>query len=271
MKLSLSELLMYSTIRIEVTLKNGGIGTGTGFFFAFCQNGDQCIPAIVTNHHVIENAVEGRLRFCTKEGEDVLQNNFYNFKITNFEAAWINHPEVDLSIMPIAKCIADAKAKGLELFYVSLDKETIPTQDKLNELFAIEDVIMAGYPDGIWDSVNNLPIMRKGITAIHPKFDFEGRKEILIDIACFNGSSGSPVVILNQASYPTRRALVAGSRLIFLGILRALTQHTILGDIQIVDVPLQKTPAAVSRIPNNIGVVIKSEQLLYFENILSKK
>lgn len=52
---------------------------------------------------------------------------------------------------------------------------------------------MVGYPDGIWDEFNNQPIVRRGITATHPKNDFNGKGEFLIDAVCFPGSSGSPV------------------------------------------------------------------------------
>lgn len=55
---------------------------------------------------------------------------------------------------------------------------------QLGELSAIEDIIMIGYPDGIWDSINNQPIIRRGITATQPKNNFNGKQEFLIDAAC---------------------------------------------------------------------------------------
>jgi len=58
---------------------------------------------------------------------------------------------------------------------------------QLGELSAIEDIIMIGYPDGIWDSINNQPIIRRGITATQPKNNFNGKQEFLIDAACFPG------------------------------------------------------------------------------------
>ena len=53
----------------------------------------------------------------------------------------------------------------------------------MSELSAIEEIIMIGYPVGIWDSANNMPIVRKGITATRPDIDYEGRKEFMIDAA----------------------------------------------------------------------------------------
>ena len=52
--LSITEQLAFSTVRIEVTTKEGS-GTGTGFFFNFLDDGKQRIPAIVTNKHVVSN------------------------------------------------------------------------------------------------------------------------------------------------------------------------------------------------------------------------
>lgn len=60
---------------------------------------------------------------------------------------------------------------------------------------------MIGYPNGLWDSQNNLPIIRRGITATSVKKDYNGKKEFLIDAAVFPGSSGSPVFIFNEGSY----------------------------------------------------------------------
>jgi len=57
---------------------------------------------------------------------------------------------------------------------------------------------MIGYPNGLWDHVNNLPLIRRGITASHPGVDYQiegqnGPGVTVIDMACFPDSSGSPV------------------------------------------------------------------------------
>lgn len=63
-----AEWILLSTIRIETTIPNG-ISTGTGFFFSFCidKEANTSIPTIVTNKHVIKNAINGKLRFSFKE------------------------------------------------------------------------------------------------------------------------------------------------------------------------------------------------------------
>lgn len=41
----------------------------------------------------------------------------------------------------------------------------------------------------------------------------------MIDAGVFPGSSGSPVFIYNQSSYPTKDGIVIGNRLLFVGII----------------------------------------------------
>ena len=65
-------------------------------------------------------------------------------------------------------------------------------------------------------------------------------------------------------------ATVIGTRLKLLGVLYAGPQHTATGDLEIVNVPTQQRVVAFSRIPNNLGCVIKAKKLLDFEKILAK-
>lgn len=272
--LSLSERLTYSTVRIECELASGGISTGTGFFCRFADKGEQHVPAIVTNKHVIEGARRGQfhLHRANAEGEP-LPLESTPILIEDFSKSWILHPEkdVDLCIMPIAGLLNQAHQQGHRFFYIPLDKSLIPTSEELVGLTAMEDVVMIGYPNGIWDEINNMPIIRRGITATHPNLNYNGNPEFMIDAACFPGSSGSPVFLFNQGSYPDKLGnLNIGNRIKLLGVLYAGPQHTATGEIEIVNVPTQQRAVAFSRIPNNLGSVIKSQKLSDFETILEK-
>ena len=132
----------------------------------------------------------------------------------------------------------------------------------MSDLTQLEDIVMIGYPNGLWDSKNNMPIFRRGVTASHPRFDWNGRKEFLIDAACFPGSSGSPVLLYNEGSYPRKSGGIAlGSRLYLLGILYAGPQHTVTGEIEIVPIQTIRKAVSIATIPNNLGMVIKSSEL----------
>ena len=52
-------------------------------------------------------------------------------------------------------------------------------------MVGLEAIVMVGYPNGLWDKTNNLPIFRKGVLASDYKYDWNGKKEFLIDALCF--------------------------------------------------------------------------------------
>ena len=134
----------------------------------------------------------------------------------------------------------------------------LPKASDKKSISAIEDVYMIGYPNGLWDNVNNKPIIRKGITATNFNFDYQGEKEFLIDMACFPGSSGSPIVLINtEAEIMTRK-------LMLLGVLYAGPQHIIEGTLELTHNRKIKT---TSNIPNNLGYVIKSERIIELEQL----
>lgn len=269
--LSVSEQLTYSTVRIEASLEDGGTSVGTGFFFRFLENGDRHVPAVVTNKHVVTNA--SAVSFLVHEADsggspDPTDNTTVSL---GGEDMWIKHPDpnIDLCILPTAQLITAAQNQGKTLFYISLDASLIPTEEESADLTAIEDVVMVGYPVGIWDSANNMPVVRRGITATHPAKYYEGRDEFMIDAACFPGSSGSPVFLFNLGSYPKRTGgIVIGTRIKLLGVLHAGPQYTASGVIRIVDVPTARNLVSSTAVPTNLGLCIKSERLRDFDDIL---
>jgi hypothetical protein len=180
------------------------------------------------------------------------------------------NPDVDLCVMPVAPLLTQASAAGHNFFYVSLDKSLIPSTDELADLGALEDVVMVGYPNGIWDATNNMPVVRRGVTATHPNLNYEGRLEFMIDAACFPGSSGSPVFLYSNGGYATRAGgmVMGGIRVKLLGVLYAGPQHTATGEVRIVNVPTQQRAIAISSIPQNLGLIIKSSRLLDFDGLL---
>lgn len=272
-----AEWILLSTIRIETTIPNG-ISTGTGFFFSFCvdEKENTSIPTIVTNKHVIKNAINGKLRFSlrNKSGEP-MWGQFFDMQLNDFEKSWIMHPnpEVDLCILPIASIHHEIEKAQKDLYYTSLSLKDIPSKDEIDETISrVEDITVVGYPDGIWDSYNNMPIVRRGITATSLQLDFNNEPKFLIDAAIYGGSSGSPVYIFNQGSYsPANGGLVAGTRLRLVGIVYAVAQHTVNGDIKVVDIPAAKTQITTTLIPNNLGVAIHARELEIFETILKNK
>lgn len=282
-QVSFSEQLIHSTIRIECQylLKEGNgkaiskNGTGSGFIFSFKMNESDSttIPVIVTNKHVIQNAVKGKFLF-TKQ--DSVGNPIYGekeiFEIPNFQRYWLAHPNpnIDLCIMPIAPILNQSIKKNKPIYFKSFDESLIPKKEVWDSFTALEDIIMIGYPIGLWDSKNNLPIIRKGQTATPMKIDYLGKSEFLLDIPAFPGSSGSPVLLYNQGFYGIDTGLSIGSRLYLVGILYAGPMYNAkgTGEIKIHNLPINVE--TTTGVPINIGVSIKSNLLLDFKTELQK-
>src|SRR5262249_22934044 len=62
-------------------------------------------------------------------------------------------------------------------------------------------------------------LIRRGISATPIWSDFRGKPHFLIDAEVFYGSSGSPVFILNEGSYPTKGGISIGTRFYFVGMI----------------------------------------------------
>lgn len=229
---------------------------------------------LVTNKHVVADAISGKLVFSTVGIDNMpVPNVFYEHEIRNdFEGQWIMHPEqdVDLCCLPIADVRRQATRDGhILLIFCFNESNMLAPSLQSSELDAIEDILMIGYPEGLWDDVNNKPIARRGITATHPAIDYQGRKEFLIDAACFHGSSGSPVLIVNRGGAEFLKAgATGGRRLTLLGILYAGPELTIEGELQIAGLPTEPDTVVNSVTTMNLGVVIKAEKIMELQPLM---
>lgn len=133
-------------------------------------------------------------------------------------------------------------------FFRAIAPEFIPSVDDLEELDALEEVIFIGYPYGIWDTKNLLPIVRKGITATSIGLDFQGENQFLIDASVFPGSSGSPVFIYDKGFYTKKDGYtIPKNRLLFVGILSRVFYKKNKDDIEIISEPTIDTQESISK------------------------
>jgi len=269
---STSEQMLYNTVRL--TASNGS--TGTGFFFNFIFDGDKIVPVIVTNKHVINNNQKEEVNFFlhARNGEmpDAEKLNIA------FKTDWHFHQDQDLCFCLVAPLFQQIKDKmQKDIFFIPITEELIWDNSKLEELSAIEDVVMVGYPNGLWDQKNNLPLFRKGITSSHPAIDFNNKNIGAVDIACFPGSSGSPIFILNENGYTDKKgnSYLGGKRLIFLGILFQGPQFNVKGEMIIENIPTRQKASSLTPTMINLGYYIKATEILAFkakiEEIMSQK
>jgi Trypsin-like peptidase domain len=265
---SLSEELIHTTVRIETNDSNGCEYTGTGFFFSFEIEPDSYVQMLVTNKHVLKDMVSAAVHLTRADdhGEPSFGKHA-RIIVRDLQKRVIYHPDnnVDLAIFVLADTITEMKQAGLPLYTRAALPEHLPTDDLIASMAVFEEVLMIGYPNSLWDSVNNLPIVRRGITATPFIRDYEGRAEFMIDAACFPGSSGSPIYL-----YKERPRLDKAGRIhmeigfALLGILYAGPEHNVEGEIIVTTTPTVTRPVPLSRIPMNLGFCIKSRRLLDF-------
>ena len=258
-KMTNSEQLTYCTTKITSIYEDGKVATGTGFFMDFNINEEErtCQSVIITNKHVVNGAKTIIYSVCRGD----LNNNPLDqekFTITMNSFNIINHPDnlVDLCAISIATAESQTKSNDIHLYRGKFGTDLIITDKEINECATMEDIIMVGYPNGLEDNYNNKPIIRRGVTSTHMKFNYNGKKEFLIAMACFPGSSGSPVFFCNDGYYATNKGLTVGSRVKLLGVLYAGPQHTGIGNIVFENI--STNPKAIFNIPNNLGLVIKA-------------
>lgn len=270
------EQLLFSTVRIVAYISDKETSIGTGFFFNFKIDDKRIAPVLITNKHVLEGASKAILCFhraVEVEGGKAPGDESFNIEVVDIQKSLIHHPsaDVDLTTLPMAGIFSQSEGLGNRIFHIALDESLVWSDEKLKELSAIEEVTMIGYPIGLWDAHNNLPVMRRGVTATHPAVDFDGHSVGLVDIACFPGSSGSPILIVNEGMYATKVGSVVGSRALLLGILFAGPQMTAKGEIEVVDIPTGSHTSVETRVMIHIGYFVKAKELLKIGEIIKAR
>ncbi len=258
------EKLLLSTVRIETDRC-----AATGFFFGTQKGGGDIL---VTSRHAIEGSSRGVLRIHSAAGKDQQTNvsPTFDVELENFESLWIRHPDpsIDLAALP-SQIIDDAAARiGRSAHWITIEPVMVPTAARLLELNAVEDVLMVGYPNGIWDQFNNMPIYCRGITASHPEMDFCGKPELLVDVSCFPGSSGSPVFVINAKGHCDNQghARCGEPQNLLLGVASAVA--TIGSEGQIAALPASLTTRSREEFVVHLTYVIKSRELLRFAEVI---
>jgi V8-like Glu-specific endopeptidase len=269
---SIAEKLLFATVRID-TSNSQGSGSGTGFIY-IQKIGDQFIPVIVSNKHVVNGYTHGSVTFTIKKDGKPKLGNGFRLDIGDFEQSWFGHPspDIDVAILPLAHLEEHLKSKGVEIFYQAITEDIVPDTEAIKGLDAFEELVFIGYPNGIWDKTNLLPIMRTGTTATPLSIDFEGKPKFLMDASVFPGSSGSPVFIYNPGMYFSKTGTTTvGTRLMFVGVVSAVFFREDTNEIVSAPIPTQNSrPVARSKEMIDLGIVFKAATIQETLNALAK-
>lgn len=283
MSIPIENILTYSVARIQA---NETQSCGTGFFYKinFVERGNLTKLYIATNKHVIKGAntisfvittapsIEGPNRFGQFDDQKHETINLSLGKGTHFGVVndiVIPHPdpEVDLILLdvtvPVGQYLATTKLR-----MVSLDNTWLHAASD-RPLRAIETVKVVGYPNGLWDTVNNSPIARTGSTATHPLARLNGKSNFLVDAAVFGGSSGSPIFSFEAPMYILPEGgYTPGTKASLIGILWGVVEKDTKGALVMEKIPASTKPSLLVKTPLNLGVAMHAAHLLEIEGII---
>jgi hypothetical protein len=273
---TLSEEMLLSVVRVEADV-DGNVLPATGFLYRFDVPGRPL--AVVTNKHVRADAAALRIFFHLghPKGETTAEptGTIHAAEVGPTSPAWLDHPDPSIDLCawlcdePVARVEGES---GLRVFQRAFDSSVLASDTQLEDFSAAEDALMIGYPDGIWDTTHNLPLLRRGLTATHPSIDFCGRPEGILDIAAIGGSSGSPIVLLSEGAHLSRKPkegqalLTPGDRLVLLGIASNQVVVDVEGRIEKRAVPIRRKESyAVTSVQAHLAFYVRAKELLVLE------
>ena len=263
----ISDQLVYSTAKL-VCINGDKQSIGTSFFVRDMLKNGRDLDVLVTNKHVARDAVIAEIIFTEEDNNrNPIDDSLFTICITDLQSRLIMHPDnnIDICFILINDLIKQSISNQKRPYY-SLISRNMFIDEVMDNTTAVEDVLMIGYPQGIFDSAHNKPIVRKGITATGMKYDYRERPDFLLDIACFEGSSGSPVFVKetkivnsiqgNGISFQPHVAYY------FAGILHSTIYRDDNGLVSVKEIPTSLEMVAETRTYLSLGVVTKSNQII---------
>ncbi|MBS4059208.1 MAG: trypsin-like peptidase domain-containing protein [Bacteroidetes bacterium] len=189
------EQVFFTTARITSPTNLGlGSSVGTGFLIQAPLNDEEKrnVILLISNKHVFVNP-KGNINFNfnrkTADGKPDF-GNVQSFTAADFASIYTEHPDQNVDLA----CINASNISQPEynIYHRALTPDLISEFDE-DLLIPGLDVWFIGYPENRFDTVNNLPLLRRGYISSLPKIDFNNKKQFVIDAQVFQGSSGSPV------------------------------------------------------------------------------
>lgn len=194
------EQVLLCTARIVVPLaERNERSVGTGFLVgAPIADGRQLLLLVSNKHVFVGSQHVAQVAFHRCDSSDQTKPRLGETIKTNIPLStggFTEHPnsEVDLACVNIS----DLRVQRSDAFYKLLSIEDSAATFEEDWLLPGGDICFVGYPAGLFDEQNNLPVLRSGTIASHPKIFFNGKPQFLIDAHVHGGSSGSPVFALS--------------------------------------------------------------------------
>ena len=215
------EQLMYTTLRIEcMDIMEKVFSIGTGFLIQRPVSDNKYKLYLVSNKHVLCNTESIAISFTINKENEPDVGKRIRLPITNIKSNIVGHPDPNVDIA-VLECTGLFILMPEQLYYKAVSYNMLASFNE-KELSVAENVYFVGYPDDRYDMKNNLPLVRTGMIASNPKYDYNGNPTFIIDAQVFPGSSGSPVYIdLTYENMKNGQIIVGERNIKLLGIVSA--------------------------------------------------
>ncbi len=255
-----AEQLLFTTVRVEVIRGDGKPYVGTAFVVNYEEAGGQLF--LVTNKHVVADMTSGSLFFTERRDGGPVLGSKVNLRMAGLGVQWIGHPDpnVDICVATLNGQFTFVSGHPSDVYFRAIPTSMFADASSIETLEPLEEIIFVGYPVGLYDERNLLPITRQGITATHPAIDYQGRPIFLIDASVFPGSSGSPIFLHKPGLSLNGRQLSLTRQNVFLGV---VAEAVALNDASTVEEVVQQRERVVRFSQMiDLGVVFKARAIL---------
>jgi len=202
------------TTPITVSFSDGRVVNGSGFFYFEYGPDDNKVQGphwraivriyVVTAKHLIQPT---RLRdlviftFAIRVGKQD-HVDWHRLELSGEELGKRLHvckkDDVDVAVVDVTdlenqeiKKLLDERVQVMNISGATLDQ--LPNKSPI-EVQPGDDVIVIGYPRGLYDQFNKLPVLKKGILSTPIGLRFNGQDAFLLDFKYYEGSSGSLII-----------------------------------------------------------------------------
>lgn len=268
-----------STVRILAGTDPANLtSVGTGFYYQVTHpTTNQAKVLIVTNKHVVRGAQIVQFVASSAANISVLDAHAQPVgrvdQVINWPLAGNLHPHpdpaIDLCGIDVTVPLGAILANGRQLRSMFLDYSWLPDSTSKSLMRDIEPVLVLGYPNGIWDPHNNMPIARLGTTATHPLALYQGKSDFLVDVAAFGGSSGSPVFGYEAPFFrQPSGAVTPGTKIQLLGVVWGVIEQSVTGVMQHVQVPAATASVPVLQTSLSLAIALHASAVLDLDELL---
>lgn len=241
------EQVFFTTTRISYQSENlteSSIGTGFIVQAKLKDRDNMSVILLVSNKHVFRDS-SGNISFSLNKAKvdgSVDLGNIDTYKIKDFSNRYFEHPDPKIDLACINISVISTPPNNS--YFRQINEELISKFDEPNLKPGME-VWFVGYPENRFDSINNLPLLRRGYISSLPKVNYNNNEQFIIDAQVYQGSSGSALFTVIDGHYKLIGIVTA--TMIKHGKLQTInTAQTNLGVVQTL----------------GLGIVIKSTKLI---------